>query len=467
MKYKDFLKSKQIMSAASGFECSEFNPKLFGWQQDVVRWALRKGKCALFEECGLGKTAQQLEFAYKVQRYTELPVLILAPLAVAKQTAEREGIKFGYEVNICRNQTDVINGINITNYEIVEHFDPDAFGGIVLDESSILKSYTSKTKQYLVDAFRDTPFKLCCTATPSPNDFTELGNHAEFLGVMSRSEMLATFFVHDGGSTQDWRLKGHAKESFFAWVASWACCLTSPSDLGYDGSAYRLPELTIHEHVVKSGRLEDLDGQLRIFASSVLSLPERRQARKCSTRARAQVVAELVNSTDEQCLVWCDYNDESAISTELIEGAVEVKGSDPNVYKADSMIAFSDGRVKCLVSKPKIAGWGMNWQNCHNVIFNGLSDSFEAYYQAIRRCWRFGQKQPVNVHIIISDADGAVKDNIEKKQADAVLMTKELVKYTKDILTSEVRQTNRVTDRYSADKKVSMPRWIGGKQWSA
>ena len=176
------------------------------------------------------------------------------------------------------------------------------------------------------------------------------------------------------------------------------------------------------------------------------------------------MVAELVNSTDEQCLVWCDYNDESAISTELIEGAVEVKGSDPNVYKADSMIAFSDGRVKCLVSKPKIAGWGMNWQNCHNVIFNGLSDSFEAYYQAIRRCWRFGQKQPVNVHIIISDAEGAVKDNIEKKQADAVLMTKELVKYTKDILTSEIRQTNRVTDRYNADKKVSMPRWIGGKQ---
>ena len=464
MNYIDFLKSKQISCDSSGFDCSEFNSMLFDWQKDVTRWGLKKGKVAYFEECGLGKTIQQLEFAEQVHIHTDLPVLILAPLAVARQTADCEGRKFGYSVNICRTQADVINGVNITNYEMIEHFDADKFSGIVLDESSILKSYNSKTKQYLTDAFRYTPYKLCCTATPSPNDFTELGNHAEFLGIMTRSEMLATFFVHDGGSTQDWRLKGHAKDKFFEWVASWACCLTTPADLGYDADAYKLPDLRIIEHSVLSDNMIDADGQIRLFASNSLSLSERRQARKESMQARTYLVADIVNSTDEQCIVWCDYNDESALSSKLINGAVEVKGSDSDFHKTSSMLAFSNGDIKCIVSKPKIAGWGMNWQNCHNVIFNGLSDSFEAYYQAIRRCWRFGQKQPVNVHIIISDAEGAVKDNIEKKQADAVLMTKELVKYTKDILNSEIRQTNRVTDRYSADKKVSMPRWIGGKQ---
>ena len=206
MEYKEFLKTKQIKNVATDFECKEFNPKLFEWQQKISRWGLKKGKCAYFEECGLGKTVQQLEFADKVHKETNMPVLIIAPLAVARQT-EKEGAKFGYKVNLCRTQSDVVNGINITNYEMLEHFNPDAFSGIVLDESSILKNYTSKTKSYLVDAFKETPYKLCCTATPSPNDFTELGNHAEFLGIMSRTEMLATFFIHDGGSTKDWRLK--------------------------------------------------------------------------------------------------------------------------------------------------------------------------------------------------------------------------------------------------------------------
>ena len=275
--------------------------------------------------------------------------------------------------------------------------------------------------------------------------------------------MLATFFVHDGGSTQDWRLKRHAKDKFFEWVASWACCLTNPADLGFDGKNYILPKLNIIEHFVKSKNLIDEQGQLRFFADTSMTLSERRKARKDSLYERSKITADIVNSTDEQCLVWCDYNDESALATQLINGAVEVKGSDTDEHKTTSMLDFSNGKIKCLVSKPKIAGWGMNWQNCHNIIFNGLSDSFEAYYQAIRRCWRFGQNHEVNVHIVTSEAEGAVKQNIERKQADAQRMTAELVQYTKDILKADIHSTVRMTENYYACKEIKVPDWLGGK----
>lgn len=464
MNYTDFLKTKQFHIEPSGFDCSDFNENMFEWQKAISKWGLKKGKCAYFEECGLGKTIQQLEFAEKVHNYTNMPVLILAPLAVAKQTADGEAHKFGYECNLCRTQSDVMNGINITNYEMLEHFNSDSFSGIVLDESSILKNYTSKTKKYLVDAFKNTPYKLCCTATPSPNDFTELGNHAEFLGIMSRTEMLATFFVHDGGSIRDWRLKGHAKEKFFEWVASWACCLTNPVDLGFDGLDYNLPKLNIIEHIVKSNDLIDGDGQMRLYARSNLSLSERRQVRKNSMLERTKIVADIVNSADEQCLVWCDYNDESALSAKMIDSAVEVTGTDSDEHKTKSMLDFSNSKIKCLVSKPKIAGWGMNWQNCHNVIFNGLSDSFEAYYQAIRRCWRFGQKHEVNVHMVVSESEGAVKENIERKQSDAQRMTAALVKYTKDILKADINSTVRMSESYFSSKNISVPNWLKGEK---
>lgn len=464
MKYIDFLKTKQTLAVNAGFdiEKSKLNPLMFDYQKDIVKWALKKGKAALFEDCGLGKTIQQIEFAYQVSIKTDMPVLILAPLAVAKQT-RIEGLKFGYEVNICRTQTDVRDGINITNYDMIEHFNPDVFSGIVLDESSILKSYTSSTKSYLIEAFKNTPYKLCCTATPSPNDFTELGNHAEFLGIMSRTEMLATFFVHDGGSTKDWRLKGHAVNKFFAWVASWACCITNPADLGYDGTDFVLPQLNIIEHVVKSDKLEDEDGQQMLCASMSMSLSERRQARKDSAEKRSRLAAEIANGYDGQSLVWCDYNDESTMLKNYIDRAVEVKGSDSPEHKSNAMLGFSEGSIKCLVSKPKIAGWGMNWQNCDNIIFAGLSDSFESYYQAVRRCWRFGQKKPVTVHIITSEAEGAVKQNIERKQADTERMKAELIKYTKDILKSDIRNTVRMTEDYHAFENIIVPQWIGGK----
>ena len=461
MDYKDFLHSKLMTVPNSGFgvDINTLNQAAFLWQKYVVRWALKKGKCALFEDCGLGKTLQQLIWAHEVCRHTGGNVLILAPLAVAKQT-QREGVKFGIPVNICRTQADAKPGINITNYEMAEHFNAAEFVGIVLDESSILKHHSSKTRTALTEQFRDTPYRLCCTATPAPNDFMELGNHAEFLGIMTHTEMLSTFFVHDGSSTQSWRLKGHAVNKFFEWVASWACCMTSPADLGFDGSGYDLPPLNIIEHIIKSDDLEAADGQMLLAPEMSLSLSERRAARKNSLNQRVQCAAEIANGLNEQALVWCDLNDESSALKKSINGAVEVKGSDKDQHKADSMLGFSEGEVKALVSKPSIAGWGMNWQNCNDMIFVGLSDSFEAYYQAVRRCWRFGQKRPVNVHIITSEKEGAVKANIERKQADAQKMTAELVKYTKDILQAEIHSTARISESYVACEPMAIPQWL-------
>lgn len=459
MDYQKFLENKKIRVGSSGFDSDKRNPLLFDWQSDIVRWCLKKGKSAIFSDCGSGKTAMQLEFAQQVSDHCSAPVLILAPLSVGKQT-QREGVKFGINVNVCRTQDDVKYGVNITNYEMVEHFDPSRFCGIVLDESSILKHQDSKTRQYLVDAFNNTPFKLCCTATPSPNDFMELGQHANFLGVMTHAEMLATFFIHDGGDTDKWRLKGHAVDKFFAWVASWACCLTRPQDLGYEQSGYDLPELRIHEIQVESKPDECENGQGRLFAGVAQTLEERRGARRNSMQDRVDAAAEIANSASDQVLVWCDLNAESDALKSAIIGAVEVKGSDTTLHKETSMLGFSAGDVRVLVSKPKIAGWGMNWQNCNKVIFVGLSDSFEAYYQAVRRCWRFGQANPVDVYIIISEAEGAVRANIERKQRDAERMKDELVKHTRDILKSDIRSTVRMSDPYSANLTMEVPEWL-------
>ena len=388
------------------------------------------------------------------------PSLILTPLAVADQT-RREGEKFGIEAKVIRNQNEIeLNKVNITNYEILSHFDLSVFGCVILDESSILKDYTSNTKKELVDKCSVVPYRYAATATPSPNDYVELGNHAEFLGIMSRTEMLATYFVHDGGNTSKWRLKGHAADKFFQWVASWSVCVTNPADLGYDGSSYILPPLNIHEHIVKSSKLEDANGQIRLFASDSLSLNERRAARRDSLEERVKVAATIANGTDKQVLVWCDLNDESKALTDAINGAVEVRGDNTPEHKVNAMNGFTVGNIRSLVSKPKIAGWGMNWQNCNIMIFVGLSDSFEAFYQAVRRCWRFGQKNPVDVYIITSEADGCVKDNIERKQSDAERMKKELVYFTKDILTAEIRHTTRITESYMPTEIMILPNWL-------
>lgn len=458
MTYQEFLKSKEISAESSGFEATEINPKLFQWQSDIVHWALVKGRACIFADCGLGKTPMQLQWANQVSKYTEKPVLILAPLSVAAQTV-REGQKFDVPVTVCRTQADVKPGVNITNYEMLEHFDTSTYGGVVLDESSILKDHSSKTRKYITEQFENTPYKLCCTATPSPNDFMELGTHAHFLGVMTQPEMLSTFFCHDGGNTSSWRLKGHAEKKFFEWVASWACCITSPADLGYPADDFKLPELRIHEISVET-EIQEESGQIALFAPVSQTLNERRAARKNSMSDRVKAAAEIANAEDEQVLVWCDLNDESAALTEAIAGAVEVRGSMPNAQKESNMAAFTDGSARVLVSKPSIAGWGMNWQQCHKMIFVGLSDSFEAYYQAVRRCWRFGQKKPVDVYIVISEAEGCVKMNIERKQADAQRMTSELVNFTKNILSAEIHHTIRMSESYIPTERMELPKWI-------
>lgn len=461
MEYKDFLKTKKQKAIQSGFEKpkAEMGSALFEWQRDIVYWALRRGRAALFEDCGLGKTIQQLEWAQSVSDHTGRPVLIVAPLAVAEQT-RREGEKFGYTVTVCRNQSHVQPGVNICNYEMLQHFEPRSFGGVVLDESSILKNFTSKTRTQIIDLFRETEYKLSCTATPSPNDYMELGNQAEFLGVMTRTEMLATYFTHDGSNTSQWRLKGHAEEKFWEWMATWAVVLTSPADLGYDAAGYDLPPKNTVEHLVevKNG---GVTGNLSFFTETAKTLTERREARRNSLKERCEKAAALVaEKPGEQWLVWCDLNDESGMLADLIPGAVEIRGSDNPQLKAECLNAFTTGEIRCLVTKPSIAGFGLNWQRCHNMIFVGLSDSYEMMYQAIRRCWRFGQEHAVNVHIITSTAEGAVKENVERKERQSELMTAEMVKHTKEILEEEIRGTVRITIPYDPQVEMHVPDWV-------
>ena len=458
MNYDEFLHSKVREAPACGFTKSkdEMNPLLFEWQKDIVYWALRKGRAALFEECGNGKTIQQLEFSRLVSEHTGMPVLIAAPLTVAEQT-KREADKFGYNATLCRTQADVKSGINITNYEMLDHFDASQFGGVVLDESSILKNFAGKVRTQIIDMFCNVPYRLSCTATPAPNDHMELGNQAEFLGIMSRTEMLATFFTHDGSDTSKWRLKGHAESRFWEWVATWAVVLTCPGDLGYPNDGYILPELIMHEHLVEASTSMD-DG---LFGWVAQTLTERREARRLSLRERCEEAADIVASApDEQWIIWCDLNDESALLTSLISGAVEVRGSDKPADKARALLDFSEGRSRYLVTKPSIAGFGMNWQQCHNMIFVGLSDSYEAMYQAIRRCYRFGQKCAVNVHIVTSAAEGAVKANVERKEAQAHVMRARMVQYTKEILEQEIRGTQRIVIPYDPQIEMALPAWL-------
>lgn len=459
MTYDDFLKSKEYHVQPTGFEADQLNKNLFDYQRDIVKWALRIGKAALFEDTGLGKTIQQLSWAEAVAKHTDGTVLILAPLAVSKQTAQ-EAVKFGILCNLVESQADIKKGINITNYEKIHKFDTDCFDGIVLDESSILKSYSGKTTKELQERFAYTPYKLCCTATPSPNDFTEIGTTSEFLGVMPRTEMLSTFFINDcikkNGKNEHigWRLKRHAEKEFFRWMSTWAMMIKTPSDLGYDGSKFILPRLNIVTDIIES---EAEIGSLFVEYADTLS--ERREARKQSLDERVSKAALIAKNTD-QCLIWCDFNDESTALKKAIQGSVEVKGSDTPEHKEKAMIGFGKNEVKYLVSKPSICGFGMNWQNCHDMIFCGLSDSFEQFYQAIRRCYRFGQNQEVNVHIVISEKEMNVLKNIKRKQADHERMSKEMVKIMSESAISELHHYERKQTNYLPVQEMQVPEWL-------
>lgn len=454
--YRQFLQSKAIAAKPSGFDVdkTELNNNMFDFQKDLCKWALKKGKSAILIGCGCGKTIIQLEWAHQVHAHTKKPVLILAPLSVVNQTA-KEARKFGIEtVHVCRSQADVKNGLNITNYEMIEHFDVSVFSGIVLDESSILKSFTSKTTGQLTELFYDTPYKLLCSATIAPNDFTEIGTTCEFLGIMSRTEMLATYFVHDGGKTSDWRLKKAGRSKFWEWMATWAVCFNNPNELDYEIDGYDLPKLRIEKILTKS-KVNDYE----MFVKVAETLQERREARKESMEDRTDKASSLTNNSSESWLCWVDYNDESAMLAKKCNNSVEVKGSDAPEFKAQASIDFSDGNIHCLVSKPSIFGFGSNFQSCHNMIFCGLSDSYERFYQAVRRCWRFGQTQEVNCYIILSEKEVSILENIERKQAQMDEMQKEMTALMREIALSEIKHTTRVTDTYKPTERMKKPRW--------
>lgn len=460
MNYQEFLKTKELQTIEAGFDVDKelLNANLFPFQRDIVAWACKKGKAAVLIGCGLGKTIIQLSWAEQVHLHTGGKVLIIAPLSVVKQTA-REAEKFGIsEVAVCRDNADVKEGLNITNYEMVEHFDCSQFVAVVLDESSILKSFTSKTTADFTERFARTPYKLLCTATIAPNDYTEIGTSCEFLGIMSRTEMLATYFIHDGGKTSDWRLKKAGVDKFWEWFATWAIAFNNPNELGYDISGYDLPKLNI-ETIITESEIGDYEYMVR----PAETLQERREARKESLWDRVQKTDELVRSNDEQWLVWVDFNDESEALRKQIPDCVEIKGSDDPETKAQASIDFANGDIRVLVSKPSIFGFGSNFQGCHNEVFCGISDSYERFYQAVRRCWRFGQKSEVNVYIILSEKEINMLNNIQKKEEQMTTMQKKMTELMRDVTLSEIKHTTRITTSYKPTVKMELPNFLKGE----
>lgn len=459
--YSDFLARKALRAQAVGFQPRPFTADLFPFQRDIVSLACHLGRFCVWADCGMGKTPMQLEWASQVCRETGGRVLVLAPLAVSHQTV-READKFGIAgVSFAAHPTDTDARIVVTNYHKLAHFDPSAFVGIVLDESSILKSVDGATRQAILDAFQMTPYRLACSATPAPNDFMELGNHAEFLGVMTRAEMLAMFFTHDGGDTSQWRLKGHAQDRFWEWVCSWAVTIRKPSDLGYEDGAFQLPPLDMIDHVVHTPieAIADEHGQLGMFAAQALTLGDQRSVQRASLGLRVAEAVALANQPG-QWIVWCHLNDESSALAAAIDDAVEVRGGDTDAHKERAMLDFQNGGVRVLVSKASICGFGMNFQNCHQVVFVGLSHSYESFYQAIRRCWRFGQQRSVQAHVVYDWAEGAVVENLRRKEAEAGEMAEKMVEIMRANTMEQLQKTQRTVAPY-------METVTHGEGWSA
>ena len=455
MDYNDFVSAKLGSVDTTGIAAPLRDYGLFPHQRDLAEWALRRGRAAIFADTGLGKSRMQLAWADMVHRETGGDVLILAPLAVAEQTAE-EGQSIGVAVTHAREGADVQPGITITNYDRLHKFDVAHFVGVVLDESSIIKHHAAKTLQTLLDAFVATPYKLCATATPAPNDWTELGNHAQFLGVRSRAEMLAEFFVHDGGNTQTWRLKGHARQVFWRWVASWGAMVRSPADLGHDASAYALPPLNVHQHSVET----EHNPAHGLFAMEARTLMERRDARRNSLVERVRACAAMVNADRQPWVVWCDLNAEGDALTAAIDGAVQIAGADDAETKEHRLHDFAHGKIRVLVSKPSICGFGLNWQHCARMAFVGVTDSFEAYYQAVRRCWRFGQSRPVDVHVFASQQEGAVVANLKRKEQDAKAMADAMASETLGAVKENILGRAKEFNLYEPQRRISLPAFL-------
>lgn len=426
--YQEFLAKKIIKPSSGGFDVDNVNPMLFDWQAEIVKWACKKGKSAIFAGCGLGKTPMQLEWANLVCEHTGGNVLILAPLAVSLQTVH-EGEKFGIKVNLAKNNEQVRPGINITNYEMLDKFDVSQFSGVVLDESSILKSFTGKTRKTITDTFSSFDYKLACTATPAPNDYVELGNHSEFLDVLSNQEMLAKFFINNTSVRADgqegWRLKRHGVKAFWEWVLSWAVCLEMPSDIGYPDNGFVLPPLHMHEVIVKADVADFANGKL--FKSERISATDMHREMRETSKDRAQAVADMVNTSPDTWIIWCNTNYEADDLKRRIPEAKEIRGSDSIDKKESLLFGFSQGDFRVLLTKPSIAGFGLNWQHCHKMAFVGLSYSFEQQYQAIRRCWRFGQEKPVDVYMVMAETEIGIYRAVQAKSERHAQMVNEMM----------------------------------------
>lgn len=454
MDYQEFIKSKSLNVVSAGFEATHLNPALWLHQRPIVEWACKRGKAAIFADTGLGKTLMQLEWAKQVATHTLKPVLLLAPLAVGKQT-EREAEKFDIDASVKYvREPDHAYDIQITNYEMLDRFNPSDYSGIVLDESSILKGQSGAYRKMLTDFAKDIPYRLSCTATPSPNDFMELGTQCEFLGVMSQVEMLAMYFTHDGSETQKWRLKGHAVAKFWEWMATWSVVISSPSDLGFESDSYDLPPLSIDKVVL------DAEVKNGLFADVARGLTDVRTAKKASVQDRVNACAEWVNSLDEPCLVWAESNEESAMLADAIDNAAEVAGSHKQDIKEDRLLGFASGKYSILVSKAKIAGFGMNYQNSCKMAFVGPTYSFEQFYQSVRRQWRFGQTKPVQVKVFMTEELEGVHDIMLNKLENDKLMRSEMVKVMSEAMKAEIIGSVAIKTNYNPIASASVPLFI-------
>jgi superfamily II DNA or RNA helicase len=462
--YRSFIESKRKTLRPFGFTLNKekINRRLFPWQRDVVEWALRRGRAALFEDCGLGKTLQQLEWAAHVWRFSGKPVVVHCPVGVRSQTkAEAEKFEIAASVAVVDEQGGVIDGINLVNYEKMHKFNPSLWGGVVLDESSVLKSFTGSTKRQLIDAYRSTPYRLACTATPAPNDFMELGNHADFLGVLDFNDMLSRWFINDTMKAGGYRLRGHAVKDFWRWVSSWAVCLEKPSDIGGNNAGYDLPEMIQHEHLVD---IPDEAPPGLLFAIGQLSATTMHHEKRRSAEARARVARKIIGlEPNESWIIWCDTNYEADALIGQIPGAdvAEVRGSEKDAAKESKLLGFAEGKYRILITKPEIAGFGLNYQHCARVIFVGLSFSYERFYQAIRRTYRFGQTRVVHCHTIATPAENAMRKAVLEKQAKHEQMKTGMADA---IRADQCREVLGELDRarYSAAQTMRVPSWIRG-----
>lgn len=463
--YDTFLASKRQVAAAAGFEPAPSHPRLFGFQSAIEQWAARQGRAAIFADTGLGKTAMQIAWGGQVQRHTGAPVLIVAPLAVAHQTIA-EASTMGATIRYVRSESEVTGaGLYITNYDRLDGFTGGSWAGVVLDESSILKSYTGATKQALVATFSRTPYRLACTATPAPNDYIELGNHAEFLGVMPSAEMLMRWFINDTMTAGGYRLKGHAADDFWRWVASWAACVSKPSDLGYSDDGYDLPPLDVRQHTVAAD-VERLIAESGSFVvSGQLSATRLWRDKAHTAPARCAAAVDLVLSEpDEPWILWVSTDAEADLLKAALPPAltVEVRGSQSPETKERLLAAFTDGQARYLITKPRIAGFGLNWQHCARMVFVGITYSFEYLYQALRRCYRFGQRRAVVAHLIVAETESNVLATIELKQQQHRAMQQQMTAAMR--VTGLLAGPSLSLTRYHAPTRMTLPPWLMTKE---